>query len=109
MELWLKYQEHLRNPPKNKTLDIKPASRKLLSLVKIPVLDLEEYESRPYSSKRNFTYQSLEEILQSGGRYTNEGHFPWEEKNVFGELEQVIHGDLSSKGLHRGLNRSFFN
>lgn len=89
MILWLKYQEHLRNPMKNMTSSLKPGSRHLLGIVGIPVIEMDKYGNMQEVVRGANTFQTLEEILHTGGRYTNEGHLPWEKKHVFGKFEKL--------------------
>ena len=89
MILWLKYQEHQRKPLKNITSSLKPGSRHLQGIVGIPVIEMDKYGNMQEVVRRANTFQTFEEILHTGGRYTNEGHLPWEKKHVFGKFEKV--------------------
>lgn len=89
MTLWLKYQEYLRYPPKNDTSFTKPVVRKLLSFVEVPILQMNQEDKVPVYRQNDYSYKTLEDLLKSGRQYTDEGHFPWEEKNVFGKFEKV--------------------
>ncbi|XP_076114277.1 N-acetylglucosamine-1-phosphotransferase subunits alpha/beta-like [Mytilus galloprovincialis] len=89
MTLWLKYQEYLRYPPKNDTSFTKPVVRKLLSFVEVPILQMNQEDKVPVYRQNDYSYKTLEDMLKSGRQYTDEGHFPWEEKNVFGKFEKI--------------------
>lgn len=97
MILWLKYQEHLKNPQNNDSVILKAGSRKLQSYVEIPIIEMDHYGNMQEVVRGINSYQTVEEILQSGGKYTNEGHFPWEKHNVFGQLLETKKKEMVKK------------
>ena len=85
MMLWLKYQEYLRNPSIYNTSQTHPGSRKLLGLVDVAMEMTGNWQTLTKGDKSH----DLDNIIRFGWKYYDESHFPWEQKNVFSEIDKV--------------------